>query len=331
MSLREDNLPSSDLYGVIERLLRLRDLLRREPRSSAEVLAKMPDDYADGEAGRRQLRRDLHNLEALGYIIQRQGRPVQFFIAAGTPILSDEDISTLAYLRDMFTSVHPLSRRVHQLINHLTRHLTEKQCRQWQRRAALCMPLSPALDYRGSEDLLSWLEQTILNRRQIGFLYHSKRGEQRSARWHPRVDPYEIEYTDRQFFLVAYSYQYHAILTYRIDRIIQDTRQDSPRLLATLQLPRRERKPIFFTYRLPASFADGGVSERFTIHAVHHHESSVIIEASDTSEFRIVRTLLAYGEHALLLDAPPSLLERMRKTVAAMYGCYFPDESPGDS
>jgi predicted DNA-binding transcriptional regulator YafY len=47
-------------------------------------------------------------------------------------------------------------------------------------------------------------------------------------------------------------------------------------------------------------------------------EQYVTIEASDISEFRIVKILLSYGEHALLIDGPPSLLERMRQAVTQM-------------
>jgi len=54
-------------------------------------------------------------------------------------------------------------------------------------------------------------------------------------------------------------------------------------------------------------------------------EQYVTIQASDTSEFRIVRTLLSYGEHALLLDGPPSLLERMRNSVKLLCEQYETD------
>ncbi len=48
----------------------------------------------------------------------------------------------------------------------------------------------------------------------------------------------------------------------------------------------------------------------------------MIVEASDPSEFRIIRTLLSYGEHAVLLDGPPTLMEKMRQTVAQMAANY---------
>ena len=99
-------------------------------------------------------------------------------------------------------------------------------------------------------------------------------------------------------------------------RILQN--EQSPELLRDRQQLRREGKPIHFTYRLPASFADGGVSERFTIEAVRYEGEYVIVEASDTSEFHIIRTLLGYGEHALLLDGPSTLVQKMHEAVMQM-------------
>jgi predicted DNA-binding transcriptional regulator YafY len=311
---------NQDSYALIDRLMRLVNLLRYERLSIADMLARMPDHYPHSDTGRRKVRRDIHSLERLGYRFERQGRPAHFVLLSNTPILSDEDVQTLAALRDTFTDQHPLAARVHRLIATLTRNLSDEQQRIWQRRIALRMDLTPALNYESCAGLLFWLNDAIGNRRQIGFLYHAK-GRQ-NPRWHPRLDPYEIEYTDRQFTLIAYSYEYHKVLSFRLNRIVQDPAQQSPQLLPNMQQPRRERRAIHFTYRLPASFADGGVSERFTIHSVVYEGEWVVVQASDTSEFRIIRVLLGYGEHALLLDGPPTLLEQMRQTVEKMGRLY---------
>jgi predicted DNA-binding transcriptional regulator YafY len=205
----------------------------------------------------------------------------------------------------------------------LTGHLSDSQRALWQRQPALRAPLDPAIDYRDCAELIRWLEAAINQRRQITFLYRA-RGQSEPI-WHERLDPYEIEYTDRHFYLVAFNYRYGSILLFRIDRIVQDPQQDSPHLLHSRQQQRRKQKPIVFTYRLPVSFVDGGVSERFTILSVTTDDQYAIIQASDTSEFRIVRTLLGYGEHALLLDGPPSLMKQMRDSVRLMWEHYKDD------
>jgi len=315
---------SADIYAVIGRLMRLRDLLSAGSQDSSGILEYLPADYADDANGKRQLRRDLHNLEALGYTIKRHVQPLRWSIETGSHLLSDDDVHALLHIREAFTENHPLAPLIAQLLIRLTGDLSDHQRTIWQRQPALRAPLNPAIDYRDCADLIRFLEAAISQRRQITFLYRA-RGQSEPMR-HERLDPYEIEYTDRHFYLVAFNYRYGSILVFRIDRIVQDKQQDSPRMLNSSQQPRRTQKPIMFTYRLPASFADGGVSERFTILSTKMDAHYVTVEASDTSEFRIVRTLLGYGEHAVLLSGPPSLLERMRKAVKLMCENYGADE-----
>lgn len=312
-----------DVYAVVRRLLELRDWLRAGPYDYASIVAHMPADYADDNNGKRQLRRDLKNLEALGYTIKRHQRPLRWSLDSNTHLLSDEDVQVLIHIREAFSEKHPLAPSIAQLLKQLTNQLSDQQRLVWQRQPTLRAPLNPAIDYHDCADLIRFLESAISQRRQITFLYRA-RGQSGSMR-HERLDPYEIEYTDRHFYLVAFNYRYGSILLFRIDRIVQDKQQDSPRMLNSSQQPRRRQKPIVFTYRLPASFADGGVSERFTILSSKIDQQYVTVEASDTSEFRIVRTLLGYGEHAVLLDGPPSLLERMRGAVKLMAKNYSID------
>lgn len=311
---------SADIYAVTARLIRLRDLLCGGPQDLPSILTHLPDDYTDDEEGRKKLRRDRQNLEALGYTIRRHLRPLRWSIETGARLLSDDDVHALLHIREAFVEKHPLAPLMSKLLARLTSSLSDSQRALWQRQPALRAPLNPAIDYRDCADLIRWLEAAISQRRQISFLYHA-RGQPEPI-LHERLDPYEIEYSDRHFYLVAFNYRYGSILQFRIDRIVQDTQQDSPCLLHSSQQARRTQKQIIFTYRLPASFVDGGVSERFTILSVTTDDQYAIIQASDTSEFRIIRTLLGYGEHALLLDGPPSLIQRMREAVRLMWAGY---------
>ncbi|HEU5011465.1 MAG TPA: WYL domain-containing protein [Roseiflexaceae bacterium] len=307
---------NEDIYSVIPRLIRLRDLLRHGPQDVHSIQTYLQDYYKNDASGKKQLRRDLRNLEALGYSLKRHLRPLRWSIESSAHLLSDHDIHTLVHIREAFSDNHPLAASVTQLMTRLTGHLSDEQRTLWQRQPALRAPLNPAIDYRDCSELIRELERAITQRQQITFLYRA-RGRSEPMR-HERLDPYEIEYTDRHFYLIAFNYRYGSILSFRIDRIVQDKALESPRILPNMQQPRRQQKPIVFTYRLPASFADGGVSERFTIRSVRTDDQYVTVEASDTSEFRIARTLLGYGQHALLLEGPPSLMERMRTTAKLM-------------
>ncbi len=305
-----------EAYGVVIRLMQLRDLLRTGPRDFRAVAEELPGTYDDGEAGKRRFRRDVHNLGALGYAVERTGRPARWLISGGPSFVSDEDVEAMAHVRDAFATGHPQAPAVQRWLQKLSGQLSDGQAKRWRRRPALRVPLRPAIDYTASSSLIEWLETAIDKQQQIAFLYRAPTSATLVP--HRRLDPYEIEYTDRHFYLLAFDYDRGTTLTFRVDRIVQDRAERSPELLRSHQQPRHEPKPIHFTYRLPAALADSGVSERFTIHAVHKDEQYVIIEASDPSEFKIVRVLLGYGESALLLDGPPSLVQRMREKVALM-------------
>src|SRR5438045_1035852 len=101
-----------DVYAVVERLIRLRDMLRNEPHTVTEIFRYLPNDYTDDEKGKRQLRRDLRNLEALGYTVKRQNKPLRWSITAGPHLLSNEDVETLLHIREAFTDKHPLAARI---------------------------------------------------------------------------------------------------------------------------------------------------------------------------------------------------------------------------
>jgi predicted DNA-binding transcriptional regulator YafY len=313
------NNSSREGYTVIDRLMRLRDLLRAAPQDMDSIQIHMAADYPAGDSGKRQIRRDLHRLKVMGYQIERLIEPLRWTLTGGEHTLSDADIDALTYIREMFSSGHPLSPLIDSMLTHLTAYLPERQHARWQRRPALRVLLTPAIDYSSCGELLRWLDGAINERAQIGFLYRSRDGK---LTRHAPLDPYDIEYTDRHFYLIAFSHEFRDVRMFRLDRIIQDRAQRSPERLPARQWPRYERRPVRFTYRLPASFADSGVSERFTTHTVRLEGDFVIVEASDPSEFRIIRILLGYGEHAVLLDGPPTLLERMHQAIAQMAANY---------
>jgi predicted DNA-binding transcriptional regulator YafY len=311
---------SSDGYNVIDRLMRLRDFLRDAPRDMESIFTRMETDYPATDSGKRRLRRDVRNLEMMGFRIERLTQPLRLALTDGPHILMEDDVDALAYIREMFETGHPLSSVINGMLTRFTAQLPDRQRTLWQRRPALRAHLTPAIDYSTCGDLLRWLETAIRDLTQISFLYRA-RGSSEEAQHNP-LDPYDIEYTDRHFYLVAYSHQFRNVLQFRLDRIVQDTTRRSPTRLSTHQRLRQERRQIRFSYRLPASFADGGVSERFTTHAVRREGDFVIVEASEPSDFRIIRTLLGYGEHAVLLDGPPALMDKMRQAVMQMAANY---------
>ncbi len=326
--LREADAPANDLtsavYGVVLRLIRLRDVLHHAPQSFAQICAALPDDYPPDASGQRKLLRDIKALRALGYTIAQhtQPAPPRWHIRIGPPLLSDQDVQALRYIRAAFPDGSPYTPPVAQLLEALTAQLTPTQQRVWQQPLIVQLATAPAQDYQHTAALLQWLEQAIRERHQISIRYHARARER--PIWHPRLDPYQIVYRDEQFFLEAYSYATNRILQFRLDRIVYEPHGDkpSPVRLPSLQQPQRTAPEIVFRYQLAASFTREGVSARFTIRDVEERDGFSIITASHPNELHIIRTLLAYGEHACLLDGPPQLLSRFRATVQAMWEQY---------
>src|SRR5689334_2003949 len=98
-----------DVYAVVRRLLGLRDWLRTGPQDFPTIVSHMPGDYVDDENGKRQFRRDLRNLQALGYTIKRHQRPLRWSLSTSAHLLADEDVQTLVHIREAFGENHPLA------------------------------------------------------------------------------------------------------------------------------------------------------------------------------------------------------------------------------
>ena len=312
------NLEGSDIYGVTRRLIELRTVLRRGPHNVAQIIAALPDAYTADRDGKRQVRRDLENLRALGYALERTGHPSVWHLVGEAASPSDADLRVLQLLRDSFGPQHPLAPQIKQFIERHTSLLAPAQQRQWAQPSVLRLALKPAIDYRQCEPLIVWLQEAIQANVQIELEYAAR--DSPGFLLHPRLDPYELEYSEGHFYLQAFSYRSGTPLQLRLDRIRWSS--DTPRRLATPQAQRQQRPQISFVYELPASFASSGVSERFTIYGVERAGDVVRIAASDSSEFRIVRILLGYGEHARLVSGPTSLMEQMRETVRQMAAHY---------
>jgi predicted DNA-binding transcriptional regulator YafY len=312
------------VYGVVRRLIRLRHILHVTPQSFASIAVALPNDYTPDASGQRKLLRDIETLRTLGYTIDQQSLPAppRWHIRIGPPLLSDQDVQALRYIRAAFPDGSPYTPPVTQLLAALTSQLTPAQQRAWQQPLVVQLATAPVQDYQHTTALLQWLEQAIHDRHRISLRYHAR--QQARPIWHPRLDPYQIVYQEGQFFLEAYSYASNRVLQFRLDRIVYapDSDEPSPVRLPSLYPGKRTPAEIVFRYQLAASFTREGVSARFTILEVEQHEEVSIITASHHSEIHIIRTLLAYGEYARLLDGPPPLLERFRATVQAMWQQY---------
>jgi predicted DNA-binding transcriptional regulator YafY len=287
-----------DHPALVRRLSALLDALRAAPLKRHDLLARLGDVYPRTASARRMLDRDIEYLKTLGIVVERSPtRPPLYTLSGGTPIFDEDDLRALALIRETFGERHPQATAVQTLLQRLTGGLTEAEQRSYRRRQALRVPVQPAIDYTPYAALIERLEAAIDKRQMVRFRYRP--GGAPRATTHRKVEPYEIEYYERHFYLVAYTDASQQVLDFRIDRIQDD---DAFHILPdTWAGPRRHL--LTFRYRLAAALAQGEISQRFAEQRVLERlpNGDVVIEAQGRSDFFIRRTLLKYAGNAEVL------------------------------
>jgi predicted DNA-binding transcriptional regulator YafY len=294
--------------------------LRDGPLKRHDLLDRLGDAYPRTASARPMVDRDVKRLAELGIVIEiSHTRPPIYSLRGGAPTFDATDLRSLALIRDTFGDRHPQAVQIRALLGRLTSQLGAADRRAYQRRQARRAPVQPAIDYTPYDELITRLERAIDVRQMLRFRYRSSEGR---LTLHKQVEPYEIEFYERHFYLVGYSHNSRQIHDFRIDRIQDDDAfEELQRLPPDME---HARHPITFRYRLAAVLARGEISQRFENQRMVERlpNGDVIIEAEGRSDFFIVQTLLRYRGNAELLE-PAWLREKMIAEVrrlAAVYG-----------
>ena len=307
-------------YGLVMRLIALRDLLRRGPYSKAEICRWLPRYYQPGPAGSRRLGRDVRALRQLGYSVHVE-RSAQTYSLDDAPhlVLNNEEVQTLALIRESFAALPPKSGEVLAVLERIVTALPESQRHLYYRRSPIAIRLHPAVDYRPFAKTIRSLEQAISQSSKVRLVYPALEDGTPAA--HVGVEPYEIQFFDRHFYLIRLSPLASQIMEFRIDRV------RGLELMPGRVGAKRKRPSVAFSYRLSPHIARLGVSERFLNQTlIPQTDGSVVVRAEGYSDFRIIQDLLRYGEHAELLS-PRRLRYRMAQVVSAMV-LHYEDEDP---
>lgn len=301
--------------ALILRLYALLEALRDGPLSRPELIARLGAAYPPGSA-RRMIDRDIEHLGALGITIERStAEPPLYTLRGGVPAYGAEELRALALIRDTFGAHHPQASQIRALLDRLTARLSPAQRAGYERRQASRAPVQPAIDYTPYAELIIRLERAISTGTRLCFRYTSS---QRRVTLHRMVEPDEIAFYERHFYLVGYSHNSGQIHDFRIDRI-----RDLEELRGLPPGPERARPAITFRYRLAAALAQGEISQRFEAQRIVERlpNGDVIVEAQGRSTFFIVRTLLKYAGNAELL-APAELRAQMAAEVRRLAEIY---------
>jgi predicted DNA-binding transcriptional regulator YafY len=307
----------------------LLDALGDGPLPRPDLLLRVREAYPQTpDSARRMIDRDITFLAQLGIRIDvSRTRPPRYTLYGGTPALDTVALRTLALIRDSFGDHHPQAAQIHALLGQLAAGLRPDQRAQYAQRQATHAPLQPAIDYTPYAGLIARLEQAISARELLRLRYRTSQGH---VTTHRKVEPYEIEYYERHFYLVAYSHNSRQIHDFRIDRV--------EHLESIMRRPpgdARERPLVIFRYRLAAALAQGEISQRFEQQRVVETlpNGDVIVEAHGRSDFFIVRTLLKHRH--LDCNAPSSrakqvhLLRRARSRLRHLLRPYNALECDG--
>ena len=302
-------------YGVVTRIKALRELLRQGSYTKNEIFKSLPQYYDNGAAGDRRLGRDIRALRELGNVIHIDKQTHVYSLQERSFLrLKDGEVRALSVIRDTFETLTPISLDVLPVLEMIVSALPEQQRYLFHRQVPISILLKPAADYRSYLEIIHLLTTAIEKERKVRFVYPAL--DNGKPITHIGVEPYEIQFFDRQFYFVGFSPQTSGIMEFRIDRIkeieLMPGRASRHRRRATLQ----------FTYRLSQRIARMGVSERFLNQQINpQDDGSVIVQAEGYSEFRIIQDMLRYGEQAEIID-PPYLREKMAQVVWAMSVLY---------
>jgi hypothetical protein len=151
--------------------------------------------------------------------------PGSQFSAEPTLLIYDEvrEPQTHLVILKAFGDRHPQAADMHRLLERLTSQLGETDRRTYQRRQVLRAPVQPAIDYTPYSALIADLEDAIGKRQLVSFAYYPGGGA--PAPLHRKVEPYEIEFYERHFYLVAYTRNNRQMLDFRVDRIQSESLQ----------------------------------------------------------------------------------------------------------
>jgi predicted DNA-binding transcriptional regulator YafY len=295
--------------------LPIRGLLHQGSYTKKEIFKFLPEFYQEGPAGDRRLSRDIRALRELENVILVDKHTHVYSLRNKSFLdLRDEDIRALSVIRDTFEALAPISIDVLPVLEKVVSALPEERCHLYDRRAPISISLEPARDYRSSLGFIHLLSTAIEKQRKVRFVYPAL--DDGRPITHVGVEPYDIQFFDRQFYFVGFSPQASEFMEFRIDRLKE------LELMPGRTSRHRRRTTLQFTYHLSRRIVHMGISERFLNQQIDiQDDGSAIIQAEGYSEFRIIQNMLRYGEQAEIIH-PPYLRERMKQVVKAMSVLY---------
>jgi predicted DNA-binding transcriptional regulator YafY len=289
---------------------------------------------------RKRLHRDLehirHSLDIQLYADRRSGDYVIRDMESPLLDLPDDNLATIAWLEQTFTTNAPSYREVRAFLERLRFYLApERRLKIEEHRTALVVDLGQRDEDTIRPEVEVGLAQALARRRRVEFDYLSPQAKDGQLRRH-LVDIYEPSYFDtvRRHYYVRGWCQYIVgptgesqmgdYITYRLGRM--SNFQLLPQKLPPSP-PVGRRYPV--RYWLAPDVARSGVTYRQWIHIEHiekQADESVIVHGSTESIFWAVQELMHYRHNCRVLGGS-EMLEAMAETVKKMAELYEDGET----
>lgn len=191
-----------------------------------EISAKLSElGFGDD---RRQFYDDIDALENFGYEIGRRGRPVEYYIAKRDFTLPELKLLVDAVQSSRFITAE----KSDELIDKLEGLCSEREGRELSRSVHVQNRIKAM-----NESIylnVDAIQSGISSGRQITFHYFKwnaeKKKELRRGGKLYRVSPFALTWTDDNYYMIAYDDEVGQIRHYRVDRMLDISQTDTPRL-----------------------------------------------------------------------------------------------------
>ena len=309
-----------------DRLLFVLNLLRGRPGLSADQLAR------ECEVSERTIYR---------YITSLSSANIPIYFDRGYRLLSDAFLPPLNFTLDeyliikmalsssVFMKESPLRKQAKSVLAKIEANLSPSVKKDLDKvEDSALVDIKSTSDFSKLSLMFKLIEQSIINRRSIKFVYESLQSKESSR----EVDPYSLVFRRHAWYLVGFCHKRNEIRLFRLDRIRQITLLDR----------NFQKKPGF---SLTDFFKDSWelyqgepvrVKIRFrgvgakVVESGQHHSSEKITKLKDGSLIyevkvngieEIGRWVLGFGEDAKVLE-PKELREKIKITLQKMKWFY---------
>jgi len=302
----------------VERILYILCLLMERPRNVESIIRAMSEDHRFDwhHYSKETIYRDIKQLRNSGFKIDHSRKSGTYEIKS-IPVRLDFEPGEIVALAVACRTIPeeagmPYAKELSGALNKISGLLSPESKQTLATNPYFQMKFKPVADYSSHQGTIEKIRRAIAAGREIEMVYYSAKSDKEQKRV---VDPYELYFSEGGVRLEAYCHVKRKVLEFRVDRIRE-----------LKVLPIQAGAPVgdgSFTFKLWLDQRLArSIGERFSDQKTELNEDgSSTLTARSTNPFRLILQVLAYGEHAKLLE-PVHLKRRMAVIAEQMDKLY---------